>query len=78
MMANLREVLFAQPEQRRAVEFGVAADPIIRVRVEVFSIAVLPGLFGCILALDIDSTRAPIVLFTGHVIAALQNKNVLA
>src|SRR5215469_16844537 len=78
MMAHLREVLLAQAEQRRAVEFGVAADPIIRVRMEVFSIAVLPGLFRCVLALDIDGARAPIVLFTGHVIASLQNKNALA
>src|SRR5262249_35282897 len=41
---ELVEVLPAQPEERRPVELGVAADPVVRVRMEVRALGGPPGL----------------------------------
>jgi hypothetical protein len=40
--ADLAEVLPAKPEQRRSVEFRVAADVVVRVGVERLAVAVAP------------------------------------
>ena len=49
-MAKLAEVALAQAEQRGAVELGVAADVVVRVRVERLAVLVVPHFLGVVLA----------------------------
>ena len=74
-MANLTEILFAQPEQRRAVEFCVTADVVVCVRMKRFPV---PGFFRVIFCLEIDSLRAPVVLLARHIVAAFEQQDFLA
>ena len=62
VVPELAEVLLAQPEQRRAVELGVAADVVVGVRVELLAVPIAPDLLGLVLALDVDGLRVPVVL----------------
>ena len=45
MMVNLAEVFLAQAKQRRAVKLRVAADIVVRVRMQLFAVFVAPFLF---------------------------------
>ena len=54
VMANLAEVTFAQPEQRRSIKFRVAAHVVVRVRMQRLAVLVVPHLFGVVLRLDVD------------------------
>src|SRR5882724_6150525 len=74
-MLDLTEILPAQTEQRRAVEFGISAHVVIRVRMERLSLLVAPFFFCLILALHIDRARIPVGLLAGNIIAAFQNEN---
>jgi hypothetical protein len=77
-MLHRAEVLAPEPEQRGALELGVAADAVVGVGVQLLAIAVVPDFFGLVLALDIYGPRAPVVLFARHVISALQQQNASA
>src|SRR5713101_302664 len=74
-MFDLTEILSAQAEQRRAVEFGISAHVVIRVRMERLSIFVAPFFFRLILAFHIDRARIPVGLLVGNIVAAFQNEN---
>src|SRR3954452_7834650 len=76
-MRDLAEVLPAQPEQRGSVELGVAADVVVRVRVQRPSVAVLPLLLRMVFRVDVDRARAPVVLLAAHVVAALHDQDFL-
>ena len=71
MVTNLAEVLFAKAEERRAVEFRVATDVVIGMRMERLAILVLPHFFGVIFRFDVDRPRTPIVLFAPNVVTPL-------
>ena len=75
VMTNLSEVLFSQTKERRAVELCVTADEIIRVRMKFLAVAIAPRLFGVVFPFEIYGARAPVVLFTRNVIAALEEKD---
>src|SRR5262245_1362588 len=77
-MAELAEVFFAKAKEGGAVEFGVAADVIVCVRVKLFAVAVAPRLTGLIAAFQIDDARIPVVFLAGHIAAALKNQDALA
>ncbi len=49
---GLLEILVAQPEQRRAIEGGVAADPVVGVGSEGLVPLVVPALLGAVAVLD--------------------------
>jgi hypothetical protein len=70
-MVNLAEVLFAQAKQRGAIKFGVAADVVIGVGVQLFAILVVPDFFCLVFSLKIDGAGAPVVFFSGNVAAPL-------
>ena len=59
------EILASKPEQRRAIKFRIAANAVVGVRVEWIAVAVVPGFFGLVFALDVYSVRAPVVLLAG-------------
>src|SRR5881628_3445247 len=75
MMTDLSEIFLPQPEKRRAVEFCVAADVVVRVRMELFAIDIPPRLLCLVFALNIHRLRIPVVLFTGNVIAAFDDED---
>src|SRR5581483_1658061 len=78
VVLDLAEVFLAQSEQRRAEKFGVAADVIVGVRMKLLAVLVVPFFFGLIFSLEIDRARVPVVFFSRHVVAALEDENLLA
>src|SRR3989454_7254737 len=78
VMLDLPEVLAPQPEERGAVELRVAADIVVRVRVELPTVPVAPYFLGGVLALEVHGPRIPVVLLAGHVITALEDEDLLA
>src|ERR1051325_9673647 len=78
VMTNLAEVFFAQTKESSAVKLSVATDEIIRVRMQLLAVTVAPRLFGVVSRLEVYGARAPVVLFTRNVIAALEQQNLLA
>ena len=77
-MSQLAEILFAQPEQRRAIELSISADIIVRVRVERLAVPVVPGFLSVVFGFQVDGAGAPVVLLAGHVVSALQQQDALA
>src|SRR5919106_7047556 len=77
-MPDLAKIFFSQPEQRRAVKFGIAADIIVGVRMKFFAVSVVPDLLRLVFALEVYRPRVPIVLFSGHITAAFKQQNLLA
>src|SRR6185436_19109327 len=75
VMTNLAKVFFAQTKQRRAVKFRIAADEIVRMRVQLFAVNIPPGLFGVVLGVEIDGASAPVVFLARHVVAAFEQKD---
>jgi len=71
-------LLSAQAEERRAVEFGVAADVVIGMRVQLPAVRVAPDFLGVVLAFEVDGASAPVVLLAGHVVPALEDQDPLA
>src|ERR687888_1629451 len=78
MVPQLAEILLTQTEQRSAIEFGISTDVVVRVRMKRPAVLVLPGLLRVVLRLDVDGPRAPVVLLTWHVVAALEQQDPLA
>ena len=74
-MHHLAEVSLAQAKKRRTVDLGIAANIIMQGRAECVAGRVGPSLFGLIGGIDKDSLRAPILLTTREVIAALKDQN---
>ena len=71
-MSNLCKVLFAKTKERRTVEFSIAAYVIVGVGVKRLAVFITPDLLGLVLAIDIDSTRVPVVFLPGDIIAAFK------
>src|SRR5215471_14967757 len=78
MMDNLSEIPLAEPEQGRTVEFRVAANVVVGVRMERLPVLVTPRLFGVVFRLDIDRTRVPVIFFAPDIVATLEQQNLLA
>ncbi|BCJ40062.1 hypothetical protein GCM10010168_29200 [Actinoplanes ianthinogenes] len=78
VVAQLAEVLRAQPEQRRAVELGVPADVVVDLGRELVTLGVEPELGRPVLALDEDGGRFPVVPLARQVTTALQDQDLLA
>ena len=78
VVTQLAEVLRAQPEQRRAVELGVAADVVVDLRRELVAVAVEPELRRPVLALDEHGGGVPVVALARQVVAAFEQQDPLA
>src|SRR5262249_8534303 len=65
------------PEQSSSIKLRVSADVVVRVRMQLGSVAIVPDFFGVILRLEIHRGGAPVVLLARNIVAALQNKNLL-
>ena len=78
VMADFTKIFFAQTEQRRAVEFGIAADVIVGVRMKFVAVFVMPHLFGLIFTFEVDGTGIPVVFLARHIPAPFQEQDALA
>ena len=74
-MLQLAKVLFSQTKQRRAVEFRVAADVIVGMRVQFFAGGIQPGFFGLVFAIEVDCFGIPVIFFPRNPSAPFQNQN---
>ena len=70
-MLDLPKVLPAEAEQRGAIELGVAANPVVGVRVELSTLRVAPYFLGVVFPLQVDRLRTPVVLLSWDVVAPL-------
>ena len=77
-MADLAEVLRAQPVERGAVELGGAADVVVDLRLERLAVGVVPGVLGDVLAVDEHRLGVPVVHLPRQVVAPLQQQDLLA
>src|SRR5581483_252421 len=75
VVLDLAEILLAQPKQRSAVEFRVAAYKIVRVWVQLAAVLVVPNFFRLVFAFEVYGARAPVVLLARDVIAAFEQQN---
>ena len=78
MVAELAEVLRTQPEQRRTVELGVAADVVVHLRGELVAVPVEPELRCAVRALDEHRGGVPVVALARQVVPAFEQQDSLA
>src|SRR5881409_562468 len=76
-MLDLPEVLPAEAEERGAIELGVAAHPVVGVRVQLSTLRVPPYFLGVVFPLEVDRLRTPVVLLAWDVVAALEEQDAL-
>ena len=77
-VAHAVEVGLAQPEQRGAVELGIAADPVMQPRLETVAAGRLPGLVGLVAGAAKYLRGVPVLALARQVLAALDQQNALA
>ena len=72
------EVLGAHPHQDRAVDFGIAADPVVGLREEgLVGFVIEPLLLDLVAALEEDVVGVPIGGLAGEEVAALEDEDFL-
>ena len=71
---DFAKISFAQAEKSCAIEFRVAANVVIRMRMQFCPVGVPPKLLRIVFSLGIYCTLIPIVFLTPHVRAALINR----
>ena len=77
-MGDLVEIALAQPEQRGAIHFGIAADIVMELRAKVSPFALVHVSAAWYSAIDEDGLRAPVRLLARQIIAAFQDQDALA
>src|SRR6266446_1569416 len=74
-MANFAKIFLAKAEERGTVEFGIAPNVVVGVRMERLAVLVAPLFLSLVLGLDIDRTRIPIGLLPGNIVAPFQDED---
>ena len=77
VMPQLAEVLFAKPVQRSAIHLGGSAYTVVHLRLERFSVAVIPGFLRNIAVLHKHRCSIPILGLAFEPVAAFQNEDIL-
>ena len=78
MVAQLAEVLLAQPVQRRAVELGRAADDVMDAGLERLAVAVVPRVRRDVAVVHEDRLRVPVLELAREPVAPLEEEDALA
>ena len=78
VVAQLAEVLLAQPVERRAVELRGAADEVVDLRLERRAALVVPRVRRDVAVLDEDVLREPVLRLPRQPVAALEQQDALA
>src|SRR5262249_50440156 len=74
-VADRAEILFPKPEERAAVELGIAADPVARVRMKRFAVAVAPCFCGVVPGFEVDSARLPVLFLAWKELTSLEQQH---
>ena len=77
-MNHLAKVALAHPEQRRAIDLGVAADIVMQRRAEAVAVRVCPRLVGLVGAVDEHRLRVPVLFLARQIVAAFEDQDALA
>ena len=75
VVAQLAEVLLAQPVQGGAVELGRAADAVVHLRLERLVVAVVPAVGRDVAVVDEDVVRLPVLRLARQPVAALEQQH---
>jgi len=78
VVAQLAEVLLAQPVKGCPVELGCTADEVVNLGLELLAAAVVPGVGADISVLGEDGLRCPVLRLPTQPVAALEQKDPLA
>src|SRR6516162_10564363 len=78
MMAQLSEILLAQPHQCGPVEFRIAPDEVMSAGHKFAALYIPPGLDIVVSSFANHSTRIPVLLFSRDKVSALKQKDLLA
>src|SRR5215813_8838986 len=78
MMLDFAKILPAQAKQRSTIELRIAANIIVRVRMQRLAVSVAPNFPGVVLGIEVDSTRIPVILLAQHIVAAFEQQYMLA
>src|SRR5581483_6159642 len=78
VMTHFAEVFTTEPKQRGAVKLGISADIVIRMRMKLASVAIVPNLFGVVFRLEIHRRGAPVIFLAGNVVASLEDENLFS
>src|SRR5712692_10692389 len=74
-MANFAKIFLAKAEERGTVEFGIAPNVVVSVRMERLAVLVAPLFLSLVLGLDIDRTRIPIGFLPGNIVPPFQDED---
>src|SRR5664279_3383031 len=77
-MGDLVEIALTQPEERRAIDLGIAAYVVMELGAKGGPISINPCLGGLVSAIDEDGLRAPVSLLARKIIAAFEDENALS
>src|SRR5262249_223922 len=78
MMLHLTEVLRSHAQQRRAVDFWIAAHVVVNAGMKRVAVLVVPGFVGLVLVVDEDGRGTPVLLLARQVAATFKQKNILS
>ena len=78
VVAQLAEVLSAQPVQRGAVELRRAPHEVVDLRLEGLSVGVQPAVLGHVAAVDEHVLRQPVLRLARQPVSALEQQDALA
>jgi hypothetical protein len=78
VVAQLAEVLAAQPVERGAVQLGGAAHEVVDLRLERLAVGVVPRVLRHVAVVDEHLVRAPVRGLAGQPAAALEQQDALA
>src|SRR6266436_9592863 len=74
-MANFAKIFLPKAEERGAVEFGIAPNVVVGVRMERLAVLVAPLFLSLVPGLDINGARIPIGLLPGNIVAPFQDED---
>ena len=77
-MDDLFEIALTQPEERRAIHLGIAADEVMELRAEGAPLGVDPCFGGLVPAIDEDRLRAPVRFLARQIVAAFEDQDALS
>ena len=78
MVAQLAEILLAQPVERRSVELGGAADAVVDLRLELLAVGIAPRVGGHVAVLDEDLVGRDVLGLAREPAPAFQQQDPLA
>src|SRR6516162_9431331 len=71
------EIFVAEAKQCGSIKLRVAANVIVRVRMERLALGIVPMLLGLILTFEVHQLRIPIGFLARNEVAALENEDLL-